>query len=419
MSIRAYIFTMLTSLVLIIAMIFTYQSGRLFVSTFEDTVAELMLHIGYIYPDNGKDEQQVLSFHVTTNWKKVPAPVRQRFPEIPTEVNKHHSIFEEWIFIEPPKRAYSLMVVEHDGKQVYVSRYSENLQDRIDKMHERFGISIDPMLMILLMGLSGLALFVVALLSVFKRIAVPMESLQLWAKKMTMNDLDQPVPDFKFNELNGLATLIHNNMVSMAESVKREQRFLSYASHELRTPIAVLRSNSALLEKINPSPSEKERMVRDRIARASLTMKSMTETLLWLSREGEIDMPVEKVALGELVNSLQQELRYLLAGKNVDVEVSVEDEFFDLSRTPTVIVLNNLIRNAFQHTQQGKVSIRQKGAEIVIVNTHSAQNELVSSNEELGFGLGMQLVEKLTAQFGWRYQAAETREGYTVSVLFS
>jgi len=419
MSIRGYIFTLLTSLVLIIAVILSYQSGRLFISAFESSIAATMLHIGHKYPNNGKDEQTLLSYHITTKWQKVPEPVRQRFPEIPTEVNRHHSIFEDWIYIEPPKRAYSLMVVEHDGKQVYVSRYSENLHDRLAKSNEKLGVFIDPMLMVVLVGLAVIILFVVVLLFVFKRIAVPIESLQGWAKKLTIDDLERPLPDFTYKELNSLSTLIHNNMVSMAESVKREQRFLSYASHELRTPIAVLRSNTALLEKINPEPSAKERVVRERIERASLTMKSMTETLLWLSREGETDMPVEQVALGELVDNLQQELVYLLAGKSVDVSVSVDDDFLTLSRTATVIVLNNLIRNAFQHTQQGKVSIIQKGAEIVIVNTHLAQDEQVSSNEELGFGLGMQLVEKLTAQFGWRYQATETNEGYTVSVLFS
>ncbi len=418
MSIRTYIFALLTSLVLFIAVILSYQSARLFIGSFDIVIEDLMLQIGKTYPEPGKEAQNILEYHVTTDWNKVPQAVRDQFPVIPSETDKLHSKFVDWAYIAPPKKIYSLLVMNRDGEQVFVSRFNENIHQEMEEDHDG-EFFIDPMVMIVLVGLSGIATFIIVLLYVFKKVALPMESLQQWAKHLKLTDLNNERPDFRFKELNGLAALIHSNLASVANSVEREQAFLSYASHELRTPIAVMRSNSALLEKVNPSPSEKERVIRDRIQRASLTMKSMTETLLWLSREGDADVPFDKVHLGKIIENTQAELTYLLAGKSVSVSVDIDDIEVSLAETPAVIVLNNLIRNAFQHTQQGTVTIKQQGHKVTIVNVESNQDSIDNNHEELGFGLGMQLVEKLSNQFGWHYSINQDNKGYQVSIIFS
>ena len=417
MSIRTYIFALLTSFVLLIAVILSYQSARLFIGSFGMVIEDMMLQIAEEYPNNGKVEQTVLEYHVTTDWQKVPQPVRNYFPVIPKETEQLHSKFVDWAYIAPPKKIYSLLVLNRDGKQVFVSRFKENIHDEMAAEHEDDFV-IDPMVIIILVGLSGIIIFILVLLYVFKKIAVPMESLQAWGKQLKLTELGKARPDFRFKELNDLAALIHDNLASVADSVEREQTFLSYASHELRTPIAVMRSNSALLEKVNPYPSEKEREIRDRIQRASFTMKSMTETLLWLSRDGNADMQIESTKLGVLVSNAQTELAYLLAGKNVEVNVCTDQSSVPLAVVPSMIVLNNLLRNAFQHTQCGQVDILQRGSEVIINNIEHDSNDFNGLEEELGFGLGMQLVEKLTTQFAWPFSVSQGQNGYHVTVNF-
>ncbi len=417
MSIRTYIFALLTSLVLLIAVILSFQSARLFISSFDVVIEKTMIEIAQKYPEADQIEQKILGYHVTTDWTKVPQPVRNYFPVIPTETEELHSKFVDWVYIAPPEKVYSLLVVDREDGQVFVSRFRENVHEKVAEDHKD-EFFIDPMVVIILFGLAGITIFILMLLYVFKKVALPMESLQQWAKQLKLDELDKERPDFRFTELNELANLIHNNLASVADSVEREQAFLSYASHELRTPIAIMRSNSALLEKVNPNPSEKERIIRDRIQRASLTMKSMSETLLWLSREEDSSVPIDNVHLGTLINNTQSEMAYLLVGKTVSVNIDVDETECALATIPAVIVLNNLIRNAFQHTQHGKVEIKQREDTVVITNIEFDQSEMNDTKEDLGFGLGMQLVEKLTNRFGWHYQINNDSNGYQVSISF-
>lgn len=418
MSIRTYIFGLLTSLVLAIAIILSFQSASTFIGSFDIMAENIMSSIAEDYPEEGRVEQMVLNYHVTSDWSRVPVEIKRQFSDIVPENNVLYTKFVDWIYIAPPEKVYALMTFERAGQLIYVSRFDDNVRRRIKEDYNG-QLNIDPVMVIILVGFAGIVLFVIVLLYIFKRVALPMESLQQWATQLKLTELNNARPDFKFRELNDLAKLIHDNLISVADAVEREKVFLSYASHELRTPIAVMRSNSALLEKVNPDPSEKERAIRDRIQRASLTMKSMTETLLWLSHNGDSSMPIETTSLGALVDNTQFELAYLLAGKTVEVKLDIDQSLVPLAVTPSLIVLNNLIRNAFQHTQQGSVEITQRGDEVTIINVESEVEESGEYSGELGFGLGMQLVEKLTTQFNWPFSVHQDQAGFRVTVKFT
>lgn len=421
MSIRLYLLAILTTVVLLISALLSYQSVRFFFGGFDVFYSDLMYEIGAQYPEDGLLEQEVLGYHVTTQWQKVPAPVRRVFRQPPKHYNKKYTEFFDWIYIAPPNHVYSIMAVETSRGLVYVSEYEENIHRQIEAEREHDdSFHIDPMLSLVLLGIFVIALFILVLLTIFKRLAKPVESLQSWASQLTIEQLEQPVPSFKFKELNSLAELIKDNIASKAEAIKREQKFLSYASHELRTPIAVLRTNATLLEKVNPTPSDKERKIRDRISRASLTMKSMTETLLWLSKDNTLDMPITEVDMSELLAEAVQALGYLLNGKDVAVTLNSDNSLIQVAKTPCLILLNNLVRNAFQHTQQGEVSIVHSQNQVMIQNIEAlSANDKLNDGENLGFGLGMQLVEKLTKQFGWQMDSQQLGNEFKVTIYFT
>jgi len=141
-----------------------------------------------------------------------------------------------------------MLVITDEGETRYVSRYHED-NDEFHRENHLHDEGLDPMVKIALLGVLILALFILVLLMILRTIARPVESLQDWAKNINIDDLKDPIPNFKYKELNDLAGIIHNSLGKVSKTLEREQEFLRYASHELRTPIAIIRSNSSILLK--------------------------------------------------------------------------------------------------------------------------------------------------------------------------
>ncbi|MDO6749732.1 histidine kinase dimerization/phospho-acceptor domain-containing protein, partial [Gilvimarinus sp. 1_MG-2023] len=84
------------------------------------------------------------------------------------------------------------------------------------------------------------------------------------------------------------------------------------ASHELRTPIAVVRNNTELLRRLTErhTPLDDTRVLATvaRLERAGITMAQLTETLLWLSRDDIASLPVRQIAPSDLLLQLVDEL---------------------------------------------------------------------------------------------------------------
>jgi signal transduction histidine kinase len=234
------------------------------------------------------------------------------------------------------------------------------------------------------------------------------------------DNLKKPIPDFYYPELNKMAELIRRSLISVHDVLEREQQFLRHTSHELRTPISIIRNNIELLHKLQASNSQTnesgKQAIINRIDRASLTMQHLTETLLWLSKESPESLPEKEVQLDKILRALVAEMQYLLNEKDVHVNVDTEPFTMQLPEVAVKIVLGNLIRNAFQHTWEGDVLIRQSGDQVEIINTEKSEE---IQNDNLGFGLGLQLTQQLVNQLGWMYENTSQSNERRVLIHFS
>lgn len=179
-----------------------------------------------------------------------------------------------------------------------------------------------------------------------------------------------------------------------------EREFLRNASHELRTPIAVIRANVELLKR-NPNLDYKIAQIA-RIERASDNMQLLTETLLWLRRDNKCLPELVDVCTKTMVDDSIEDFSYLLKDKKVIVKTEYISKISHV-KLPLVlfqIVINNLIRNAFQYTQDGEVIIRVTDSHFVINNTYSHSD---ASREEQGFGLGLVLVRQICQRMHWDF----------------
>ncbi|MGR5142307.1 sensor histidine kinase [Photobacterium sp. DNB23_23_1] len=349
---------------------------------------------------------------IASKWEDLPQQIQDNWHADDLDPGQLHKKIGGTAIFSPPEFGYFVMKVVREEQVRFISLVLDDFET-----HKRLNEEVPPFFYIILTGLAAIVFFALVLLVVQRKISSPVERLRDWAKLLDKEQLTQPVPNFHYSELNSLAGLIKSSLSSVQESLEREQRFLGYASHELRTPIAVTRTNSELLRKMitKQIAPDKQLEVLDRIDRAVFTMTDLTETLLWLNRhEGKV-LPSRSLKVGELITQIESELHYLLQGKLVDVHISVDETEMVLPEGLYRIVMTNLIRNAFQHTHHGEVVIEQNGNQISIVN-HNFNAPKVQ--DDLGFGLGLELTQRLISQYGWQYHTIQSNDGWRVEVVF-
>jgi signal transduction histidine kinase len=418
LSIQLYIFVILTSFSLLISTLFSLHSAQKFLDGFNSVVSSLMQEIGNEFDDKTDRERYVLGYHATNNWQQVPKIIKEKFLMPPKKQGILYKQFVGKSFLFPPEKSFELMLTTNkSGQLIYISKYRE----REERFVNSTGINrlrYSPLFEIIILAVMIVLIFIGLLLYVFKKTSEPVEALYSWAKALKIIDIGQQIPNFKFKELQLLAQVIHSNVKSVNDSIEREQAFLNFASHELRTPITILRSNSILLDKISPNSTSQEKEIRDRIQRASTTMKNLTETLLWLSSDNIQNIKEESFDIKEVLIDTVADCDYLLKGKEITVTLNTESFIVRLPLAVTQIVLTNLINNAFQHSYDSQVFITQSKTSIEILNREKNNESVNSSNDISGFGLGLKLVQKLTKKFNWYYHSDKITKGYIVKIDF-
>ncbi|NOJ19758.1 sensor histidine kinase [Vibrio jasicida] len=418
-SLKVYVITVSAVLGLILAVVAgSYSTYNLYTGIDLMTKGVMLVKAETEEPQVGKP---IINppFIITANWDDLPLAFQLKFVEKDLAVGKLFKATEtEYRAGRNANRfIYLLIKSEVDAQTKFVAvKINKNA---FDDFTDTLNINLLPQLNYIVLFVAVLlTLFLIGVFFILRKITKPVEELKTWAMNIREKDDRSNIPDFKFSELNMMARVINSSLSAVQRSVKKEQEFIRYASHELRTPIAVIRSNSELMKKMIASDMPKERLLKNiqRIENNSLAMSDLCESLLWLNHENSTELKETMTSLGVLAELVVNEQRYLLDGKAVEVEVNVDSfECLHLSGM-CKIVITNLIRNAFQHTIEGKVIIKQTGLEVEVINTDAKTN---LTHETTGFGLGLLLIKKICDKYYWQYDEQVLANGRVVKVTFA
>ena len=314
----------------------------------------------------------------------------------------------------PDKTLFLLSYPLNDGKSLYLTRIYNVPSDISYFSNNRF---VTLLLLTWPIGLAiGLIMHLMARHFAMKTLNI-LASLGDWADSLRPRDLDKPIPDFQFEEINRVARLQKSSFVKVTQLIEKEKSFLRHTSHELRTPIAIMRNNGELLEKLANEDSKYAASIA-RVNRAALNIQHITETLLWLSSDDQRQLKIDTVNMFELIESIIEDNQYLLENKVVHIEPDISTERLNIEAIPCQLVINNIMRNAFQYTQQGIVKIAYSNHCLMIENNDISSKSQKEASSDYGYGLGLQLVERIVDKMGWQYQNEVVDGGHKVLVLF-
>jgi signal transduction histidine kinase len=283
---------------------------------------------------------------------------------------------------------------------------------------------------IVVMICGTLILLVVALVAVWlaRSMLSPIDELAAQLERISPEDRAVRLGGaFGGTELAPIANSIDGFLERLAGFVEREQSFTESASHELRSPLAVLQGAAELLAEQARDQPTLARTV-ERIRRATRDMSDFTHTLLLLSREPHsITNPGEQCDATEVANRVVDEQRILLSGKPVTLRCECTEPVVVLAPASLVkIVLSNLLRNAMLATEAGSISCSVRGRTIELRDSgggipEHAMNRIFDRNFSLrpgGYGLGLHLTKRICDQFGWSVALESTATGTVARVTF-
>lgn len=247
----------------------------------------------------------------------------------------------------------------------------------------------------------------------------PLKRLAKWSSLLSQKDMHKPIPDFIYPELNDVALLLKRNLYNEYKTIEREEEFLRYCSHELRTPTTTIKVSTQLLIKqikYDEILSTQYMPIIYRISKATDKMTNVIVSLLWLSRKNIIEPAEEEINLANYIQDIGtaiiNDFHYKCDTISKNIIYDLENYTLNIPIEPTKIIFDNLIRNALQFSADGTVHIKQRRTTVEIANTIFENN----SHTEGGFGLGLELVKRLTAKLGWKYSFIIERNTYTVSI---
>ena len=183
------------------------------------------------------------------------------------------------------------------------------------------------------------------------RLLAPIDRITDVARRIQATDLSGRIslvgPE---DELKRLADTFDSMLERLDAAFVAQRRFIADASHELRNPLAVIRTN---LDVVLSDPKSDENALRDTSAvvrRATERMSKMVDDLLALARLESPQQLEERVDIGEVANEIAEEFTAVAQSHDVVLRRSISDGIFVAGdRYALKRALANLAQNALRY----------------------------------------------------------------------
>jgi two-component system OmpR family sensor kinase len=271
------------------------------------------------------------------------------------------------------------------------------------------------------------------------RSLAPVGSMASRAAEISATNLGQRLPVGGGDELVGLANVVNDLLARLEASFVQQRRFVADASHELRTPTAILRTEADVTLSRDHRTEEEYRASMTIMRDGARRLTRIVEDLFLLARadSDQVNLRREPLYLDELVHEVTRSVRFLAEARGVTVEVEqfVEAPFHGDAGLLDQLLLN-LLDNAIKHSPEGgtvgvamvvrdseyHITVRDAGPGIpddakervferfFRVDTARSRHEASTTS---GAGLGLAIARRIAEMHGGRLELAGSRPGRT------
>ncbi|MCR4441408.1 MAG: ATP-binding protein [Peptococcaceae bacterium] len=235
-----------------------------------------------------------------------------------------------------------------------------------------------------------------------RRLLSPIKAMTRTVQEISFNQLDRRLDvSGSKNELKELAQTFNAMLDRIQKSVEQQTRFVSDASHELRTPISVIRGYANLLSRWGRD----DKKVLDESISAILSeaesMNHLIEELLFLARGDNRALKVnkEEFQLCEVINEILQETRLIDTTHQI---INERNEEFVIMADRKLLkeAIRIFVDNSTRYTPPGGV---------IKLNCYLSRQNAVISVEDTGIGISKEDLPHIFNRF-YRAERSRTKE---------
>ncbi len=272
---------------------------------------------------------------------------------------------------------------------------------------------------IAIFGIPTPALLVIGGSLLLRKSLTPVITLTRAAESINLDNLGQRLPvTGSGDELDRLTEVFNSMMARLEVSVSQVREFTLNASHELKTPLTVMRTQieSAMLSEFIP-PAQRELLVNQLEEIQRLT--KIVNSLMFLAKADaeQVRLHIERLRFDLLVQDAADDAVMLGRGKGIEVDAQISEPVWLMGdRNRLRQLLLNLTDNALKYnsSSEGKILVHLarvgEWAELIVANAGPGipreklsrvfqrfyRCDVSHSSEVEGCGLGLSIVEWIT-----------------------
>lgn len=213
----------------------------------------------------------------------------------------------------------------------------------------------------------------------------------------------------EFTELNSTLDKLLQHSIA---AYKTQKEFTENASHELQTPLAILKNKLDILLQ-SDDLTEKQYHIAEEMNRTLTRSSRINKNLLLLAKiENRQFEEVQEFYLSDVVKNSVNELENFITDKNMEIRTEISENR-NIKSNPVLaeILINNLLMNAVRYAEKDSViSIKLTNTELIISNRGKQVLDKTIlfdrfkkiSPESQGSGLGLAIVKEICNNNGWK-----------------
>jgi len=262
-------------------------------------------------------------------------------------------------------------------------RIDAKLQDILIKM-----LILNPVLLVVL--LLGATMII-------DRILNPIKEITKVANEISVGDLDRmiPLPSQK-DEIYELVQAFNKMVIRLRNGIEMIERFNSDVSHELKTPLTVLKGEIEIALRKDRDIEYYKNTLKIALKEVNYLIEMVEEMLFFTKVENE--RKVELVELDSLLLKVISNLKHKANKKNINIHIK-KIETIQISSNPILLqtIFINIIDNAIKYTLENKN---------IYISLYKDDENIIFEVEDEGIGIKKEEIAKITERF---YRSEKSR----------